>query len=226
MLFDDKSTMLYDEKSSISYTSAKDLGPEIYSVASSSSTSQSLPSEWALTKTKKSLFKSTLYITTSSGTPHHAVSTHCGHSGVTIHTTNDQASEPLITARRYLGDFDVRMPSHNINLKASVRWRFTTHPTVQWDMIMPHGGVEHFEWANSRGSWKLTRRSAAGEEDVVAKWHFSYCSSRLSGDFECVGAGASGELGETFQYVAAAIALAIGKVDRDTNMAVLAGTSS
>ncbi|KAF2172551.1 hypothetical protein M409DRAFT_50229 [Zasmidium cellare ATCC 36951] len=210
--------MLADEKSPNFYTTNKDVTTDVYSVPSSSLSNTAsrggLPAKWVLHKTKKGTFKSTLNITTPEGVLLNAISTHTMHTGITIHSTSDQDSSPLVTCKTHVKDFKVQMPSQGIELKTKTHWWKSTLPRVEWEMPTEQG-VQHFEWESSYGSWKLTRRGETGEEEVVARWVCSFSSSRLSGEFEFMGPGADGRLGSTFQYIAAAIAMGIGKLTRD-----------
>ncbi|KAK4507795.1 hypothetical protein PRZ48_001530 [Zasmidium cellare] len=208
-------TMLFDEKSPNLYTIEKN---SVYSSPSPSNLSNALPPQWLLQKTKKSTFKSTLNIASPSGTLHNAVSTHTMHTGITIHSTSDQDSPPLITCKTHMKDFKVQMPSQGLEIKTKTHWWKSTLPRVEWDM-MTDQGVQHFEWASSYGSWKLMRRGEGGEEEVVARWVCSFSSSRLSGEFEFLGSGADGRFGGTFELVAAAVAMGIGKLTRDVAVA-------
>lgn len=214
--------MLIDEKTPSRYSTDKDFIPDVYSAQIFSQmaipSTPSFPTTWTIEKTKKGLLKSTLSIANSQGILLNAVSTHSMHTGITIHSTSNQDSSPLITAKTHFKNFHVQMPSRGIDFKTKTHW-WKTLPRVEWEMVTKQG-VQHFEWASSYGSWKLRRRGGGfGGEEVVARWNCSFTSTRLSGEFEFLGLGASGQLGETFRYVAAAIALAIGKLTRDASAA-------
>ncbi|WPH00282.1 Hypothetical protein R9X50_00310600 [Acrodontium crateriforme] len=93
--------------------------------------------------------------------------------------------------------------------------------------------VERFQWRSAkkgecqsvgRRGWKLLRLGGfdahvvkGGKEDdaeIVALWSTDYCTNYLSGNFELVGAGRSGVLGDQWTYMAAVSALTIGKALR------------
>lgn len=207
-----------------SNSKSKELHSDAYSVASkaqSTITGSGLPRRWHLQKTKSGKLRSDLNISTEDGAVLNAVATRLGwRTGVAIYTGQDKDSDYLAIAKISTFSIVVSLPglqaNHGQEIKMKSHWRKTVTPRVEWQMpVGGDGHLEGFEWVNSNGSWKLTRSSAKGDE-VVARWSVSFSSIRLSGEFEFVGAGATGELGEAFPYVASISALAIAKLLRDT----------
>ena len=191
------------------------------SKASSSISTSGLPRRWQLQKTKNGKLRSDLNISTEDGAILNAVSTRLGwRSGVAIYQGQDKDSEYLATAKISTLSFVVSLPGlqsySGPDIKIKSHWFKTLTPRVEWHMpVSKDGHGEGFAWANSNGSWKLTRFGSNGPE-VVASWNVSFTSTRLSGEFEFRGAGATGELGEAFPYVASVSALTIAKLLRDT----------
>ena len=202
----------------------KQFDAETYSTASKASSSIStpgLPQRWQLHKTKNGKLRSDLNISTEDGTIFNAVSTRLGwRSGVAIYQGQDKDSEYLATAKISTLSLLVSLPGlqsySSPDIKMKSHWFKTLTPRVEWTMpVGADGNIEGFEWANPNGSWKLTRLGPHGAE-TVARWNVSFTSTRLSGEFEFLSAGATGELGEAFPYVASVSALAIAKLLRDT----------
>lgn len=184
-------------------------------------TRSGLPQRWHLQKTKTGKLRSDLNIGTEDGTILNAVATRLGlRSGVAIYQGQDKDSDYLATAKISTLSIVVSLPgleaSHGQEIKMKSHWFKSVTPRVEWQMpVGADGHLEGFEWANSNGSWKLTRSTPNGNE-IVARWNISFSSIRLSGEFEFIGAGATGELGMAFPYVASISALAIAKLLRDT----------
>lgn len=83
---------------------------------------------------------------------------------------------------------------------------------------------ERFEWRHSdcpevkqlggRGKgWKLIRLSGEAEE-IVAVWSVDLCSWKLSGEFQFLGSGATGELGRVWALMAVLTGFSIGQITR------------
>ena len=186
--------------------------------------SNGLPQQWFLHKTKGGMTRSNLNISAGDGIRLNAISTRVGlRSGVVIHQSQDRESLPLAVARIHNRYFTVALPGKEgadtlPELKLKIDSWKSKSPRVTWQMLVGTNGYyepEDFEWRGSNGSWKLIRHAQTGEE-VVAVWNVNFTSTRLSGEFQFLKSGATGELGAAFTYVASVSALAIGKLLRDT----------
>lgn len=156
-----------------------------------------------------------------------------GNQTINIHTTADPKSAILgfgvnkhsagktvpITINGATKSLDTEMNGH---------WGFPPH----FEIVIPveGGKQERFEWRQTssddakdlgkKRAFGLVRIGGIGRKvedsgEIVAVWSTDFYNKRLGGHFKFTGAGATGELGETFASCAIISAVVIGKVMRE-----------